>query len=109
MEYIKNNVKKGDYVDLILEEDQYYIYHNERKIGKMNIENLYENAQKYLNKVKKMTFKPVKYSGVRIKSTATIAMFQEFIPSEIQNVYAKTGIWIGVELEGFGELEWNNN
>lgn len=108
MEYIQNNVKKGDYVDLILEEDQYYIYHNERKIGKMNIENLYENAQKYLNKVKKMTYTPKKYSKVRIKRIITIAMFQEFIPSEIQNEYAKTGIWIGVELEGFGKLEWNN-
>lgn len=108
MEYIKNDVKKGDYVDLILEENQYYIYHNKRKIGKMNIEDLYENAQKYLNKVKKMKYYPKKYSGVRIKRITTIAMFQEFIPSEIQNVYAKTGIWIGVELEGFGELGWNN-
>lgn len=109
IEYIKNNVKKGDYVDLILEEDKYYyIYHNKRKIGKMNIEDVYKNAQRYLNKVKEMTYKPIKYSGVRIKRIATIAMFQEFIPSEIQNVYSRTGIWIGVELEGFGELEWNN-
>lgn len=109
MEYIKNNVKKGDYVDLVLEENQYYIYHNKRKIGKMNIEDLYENAQKYLNKVKKMTYKPTIYSGVRVKRITTIAMFQEFIPSEIQNIYAKTGMWMGVELEGFGELVWNNN
>ena len=102
-------MKKGDYVDLILEEDKYYyIYHNKRKIGKMNIEDVYKNAQRYLNKVKEMTYKPIKYSGVRIKRIATIAMFQEFIPSEIQNVYSRTGIWIGVELEGFGELEWNN-
>lgn len=108
MEYIKNNVKKGDYVDLILEENQYYIFHNKRKIGKMNIEDLYSNAQRYLNKVKKMTYYPKTYSGVRIKRITTIAMFQEFIPSEIQNIYAKTGIWIGVELEGFGELGWNN-
>lgn len=109
IEYIKNNVKKGDYVDLVLEKDQYYyIYHNKRKIGKMNIEDLYKDAQKYLNRVKKMTYNPIKYSEVRIKRVSTIAMFQEFIPSEIQNVYSKTGIWIGVELEGFGEIVWNN-
>ena len=74
----------------------------------MNIEDLYKDAQKYLNRVKKMTYNPIKYSEVRIKRVSTIAMFQEFIPSEIQNVYSKTGIWIGVELEGFGEIVWNN-
>ena len=108
IEYIKDNVKKGDYVDIIFEENKYYIYHNKRKIGKANIENLYEKAQKYLNKVKQMTYTPLKYSKVKIKRISTIAMFQEFIPSEIQNIYAKTGIWIGIELEGFGEIEWNN-
>lgn len=105
IEYIQNNIQKGDYVDLILEDDDYYIYHNKRKIGKMNIENLYEKAQKYLNKVKVMTYMPLKYSEVKIKRINTISMFQEFIPSEIQNIYAKTGIWIGIELEGFGKIE----
>ena len=75
----------------------------------MNIENLYENTQKYLNKVRRMSYKPSKYSGVKIKRITTISMFQEFIPSEIQNIYAKTGMWIGIELEGFGELKWNKN
>ena len=75
----------------------------------MNIENLYENTQKYLNKVRRMSYKPLKYSKVKIKRITTISMFQEFIPSEIQNIYAKTGMWIGIELEGFGKLEWNNN
>ncbi len=109
IEYLKNYVQKGDYVDLVLEEDQYYIYHNKRKIGKMNIEDLYEKAQKELNKVKEMSFKPKIYSQVKIKRTTTMAMFQEFIPSEIQNIYAKTGMWIGIELEGFGELIWNKD
>lgn len=109
IEYIKNKIHVDDYVDLVLEDDKYYIYHKERKIGKMNIENLYENTQKYLNKVRRMSYKPLKYSKVKIKRITTISMFQEFIPSEIQNIYAKTGMWIGIELEGFGELEWNNN
>ena len=109
IEYIKNKVHVDDYVDLVLEDDKYYIYHKERKIGKMNIENLYENTQKYLNKVRRMSYKPSKYSGVKIKRITTISMFQEFIPSEIQNIYAKTGMWIGIELEGFGELKWNKN
>ena len=109
IEYIKNKIYVDDYVDLVLEDDKYYIYHKERKIGKMNIENLYENTQKYLNKVRRMSYKPLKYSKVKIKRITTISMFQEFIPSEIQNIYAKTGMWIGIELEGFGKLEWNNN
>lgn len=104
--YIKNHVHKNDYVDLILEEGKYYIYHHERKIGKMNIETVYEQVQKYLNKVKEMSYKPIKYEKVKIKRLCTISMFQEFIPSEIQNIYAKTGMWIGIELEGFGELKW---
>ena len=54
-----------------------------------------------------MTFIPKMYSNVKIKRISTIAMFQEFIPSRIQNVYAKTGMWIGIELEGFGILKWN--
>ena len=106
IEYIQNNIQKGDCVDLILENDNYYIYHNKRKIGKMNIENLYEKAQKYLNKVKQMTYKPDQYIKVKVKRINSIAMFQEFIPSEIQNIYAKTGMWIGIELEGFGEVKW---
>ena len=109
IEYIKNKIHVDDYVDLVLEDDKYYIYHKERKIEKMNIENLYENTQKYLNKVRRMSYKPLKYSKVKIKRITTISMFQEFIPSEIQNIYAKTGMWIGIELEGFGKLEWNNN
>ena len=100
-------MKKSDFVDLVFEEDNYYIYHNKRKIGKMNINDLYEKTQKYLNKVKEMTFTPKMYSNVKIKRISTIAMFQEFIPSRIQNVYAKTGMWIGIELEGFGILKWN--
>lgn len=107
IKYIKENVKKSDFVDLVFEEDNYYIYHNKRKIGKMNINDLYEKTQKYLNKVKEMTFTPKMYSNVKIKRISTIAMFQEFIPSRIQNVYAKTGMWIGIELEGFGILKWN--
>ena len=106
IEYIQNNIQKGDCVDLILENDNYYIYHNKRKIGKMNIENLYDQAQKYLNKVKQMTYKPDQYTKVKVKRINSIAMFQEFIPSEIQNIYAKTGMWIGIELEGFGEVKW---
>lgn len=107
IEYIEHMVKKGDYVDLILEGEDYYIYHNQRKIGKMIISDLYALAQKSLNKVSQMTYKPPKYKKVRVKRKLTIAMFQEFIPSEIQNIYAKTGIWIGIELEGFGNLDWN--
>lgn len=108
IQYIKNEIQVNDFVDLVLEDDKYYIYHNERKIGRMNIENLYSNTQKYFNKVKRMSYKPSKYSRVKIKRISTISMFQEFIPSEIQNIYAKTGMWIGIELEGFGKLEWNN-
>ena len=107
IEYIKHEVKKGDYVDLKLENDDYYIYHNQIKIGKMNIGDLYARAQISFNKVSRMTFKPPRYLHVRVKRKQTIAMFQEFIPSEIENVYSKTGIWIGIELEGFGKLDWD--
>ncbi len=106
VEYIRNSIKSGDEVDLLLEKDIYYIYHNKRKIGKMNIENLYKEAQMTLNKVQQMTYKPLAYTKIRVRKINTITMFQEFIPSEIQNIYAQTGMWIGIELEGFGELKW---
>lgn len=109
IEYIRNSIKSGDEVDLLLEKDTYYIYHNKRKIGKMNIDNLYKEAQMTLNKVQQMTYKPLAYAKVRVRKISTIAMFQEFIPSEIQNIYAQTGMWIRIELEGFGELKWKNN
>lgn len=105
IEYIFHEVKEGDYVDIERENDQYYIFHKNRKIGKANIETIYRKAFWKLNH-KKVTYCPKAYKNVKIEKVITVAKFTEFIPEEIAEPFKTTGLWIGLKLNGFGELYW---
>ena len=48
----------------------------------------------------------VEYRNVRVKDIITIAEFPDFIDDKYELPYRETGLWIGIQLEGFGELEF---
>jgi hypothetical protein len=105
-EYIFNNVKKGDPVDLIREGEKFYIFHNNKKIGKMNIENLYKNAVFYANRWRYIEKEAQVYQAVRVKNIITVAKFSDYIEDEYESPYKDTGLWVAIDLEGFGELKF---
>jgi len=104
--YIYNNVKKGDTVDLIREGEKFYIYHKNRKIGMANIENIFNKVIYNANRWKYYEKKVVAYRGVNVKSINTIARFPDFIEDKYASPYKDTGLWVGIELEGFGKIKF---
>ena len=48
------------------------------------------------------------YRNVRVKNVVTIAKFPDFIEDKYEFPYRDTGLWIGIQLEGFGELVFGN-
>lgn len=104
--YIYNNVKKGDTVDLIRDGDKFYIYHKNRKIGMANIENIFNKVIYNANRWRYYEKEVVAYRGVNIKNIITIAKFPDFIEDKYASPYKDTGLWIGIELEGFGKIEF---
>lgn len=104
--YIYNNVKKGDAVDLIREGEKFYIYHKNRKIGMVNIEDIFKKVIYRANRWKYYEKEVVAYKGVNVKNIITIAKFSDFIEDKYASPYKDTGLWIGIELEGFGNIEF---
>lgn len=104
--YIYNNVKKGDTVDLIREGEKFYIYHKNRKIGMVNIEDIFKKVIYRANRWKYYEKEVVAYRGVNVKNIITIAKFSDFIEDKYASPYKDTGLWIGIELEGFGNIEF---
>lgn len=105
-EYIMKNVKEGDLVDIIKERDTFYIYHNERKIGIANINDVYSKTLFNANNWKYTKKEVTGYKNVRVKKVITVAKFPDFIEDKYELPYRDTGIWVGIRLEGFGELRF---
>ena len=103
-QYIYNQIKEGDFVNLIKENDNFYIYHNERKIGKANINEVYSKTLLCANNWRYIEKEVTEYRNVRVKNVVTIAKFPDFIEDRYELPYRDTGLWIGIQLEGFGEL-----
>ncbi len=105
-EYIYNKIKIGDIVDLKNYEGKFYIYHKGKRIGCMNIENVFKNASYDLFK-KYYTKKELKaYRNIRVKSIITVAKFPDYIDDKYDLPYRNTGLWNAIELEGFGKLDF---
>ena len=105
-EYIFNEIKEGDFVNLIRENDIFYIYHNERKIGVADINDIYSKTMLKANNWRYIEKEVLKYRNVRVKKVITIAQFPDFIEDKYELPYRDTGLWIGIQLEGFGELQF---
>lgn len=105
-EYIFHQIKKGDYINLIKKGNKFYIHHKDRRIGMMNIENLFKNTFFYANgwEIAKKEVKA--YKGLRVKDKITIAKFSDYIEDEYEAPYKDTGLWNAIELEGFGKIEF---
>lgn len=105
-EYIINKIKEGDFVNLIKEDDTFYIYHNERKIGIANVNDVYSKTLLNANNWKYIEKEVTEYRNVRVKNVITIAKFPDFIEDKYELPYRDTGLWVGIQLEGFGELRF---
>lgn len=105
-EYIFNHVKSGDTVTLKEEDGKYYIFHEDKKIGMMNIENLYSKTMYHANRWERTKKKVEAYQNVRVKDVITVAKFPDYIEEEYASPYKDTGLWIAIELEGFGRLKF---
>ncbi len=105
-EYIMKNVKEGDFINLKKQDDIFYIYHNERKIGTANVSDLYSKVVLNSNGWKYVEKDVIEYRNVRVKEVITIAKFPDFIEDKYELPYRDTGLWVGIRLEGFGELRF---
>lgn len=105
-EYIYNNIKMGDIVDLVKEGEKFSIFHKGRRIGSMNIENLFEKAIYDINGTKYHGKEVTSYREVRVKNVITVAKFSDYIEDKYELPYRETGLWNAIELQGFGRLEF---
>ena len=105
-EYIYNKIKTGDIVDLKKDNGKFYIYHKGKKIGCMNIDNVFKKAC-YDLFGKYYTKKELKaYRDIRVKNVITVAKFSDYIDDKYDLPYRNTGLWNAIELEGFGRLDF---
>ena len=114
-EYILNNIKKNDEVELRLVKQNgiaigYDIYHNENKIGKMSQSFLWE-VYKVLRAIyrifeNKAKFFPPYIREVYVDKICTYVLNNEFIEEE--NKYISNGIWNGITIAGFGKRKYDD-
>ena len=105
-QYIFNEIKEGDFVNLIKENDKFYIYHKERKIGAADINEVYAKTLLNANNWRYIEKEVIQYKNVRVKKVITIANFPDFIEDKYELPYRDTGLWVGIQLEGFGEIRF---
>lgn len=99
-EYIINNITIGDTVNLIKNDDIYYIYHNGTIIGRMSL----DFNKSLRNSMQGVTYNyrlPIKISDVYISNIVTFVNTSH-IDTDFP-IYKKSRIFFGVELSGIGK------
>jgi len=107
-QYIATKVKENDMVELILNEDNdgefYEIHHKGRKIGRLSSDAT-RDFREAINKTDVKANIPPYIKEVYVTNIVTIVP-REF-PSGVDLFYKESGIWLGVELSGFGKIDWH--
>ncbi|WP_195468127.1 UvrD-helicase domain-containing protein [Clostridium sp. D43t1_170807_H7] len=103
-EYIAKNIKKMDKLQIIRDKNNNYnIYHNDMKIGRLN-ENISKDFWNSINKTDDKRNIPSKLIEVYVSNIITIInpSYDEKIPFRLR----KSKIWLGVEITGFARTEF---
>jgi hypothetical protein len=104
-QYISEKVHINDTVELVLRNGDYYeIMHNSRIIGCLS-SIATRDFWEAINKTDNRANIPPFISGVYVSNIVTIAPYE--FPSGIERMFKESGFWLGVELTGFGKVDWH--
>lgn len=109
-EYIRNEVKPGDPLEIILIDrpfSVYGIYHRGKFIGRMSdsfmtdIKNVVETAVNRFPRV------PRRFSEIFVENVYSVVKKPGTISPYVTQPYMSTGIWYGVKLSGMGKVRFD--
>ena len=103
-EYIAQNVKIGDAVDIKLVNGEYQVVHKKNVIGYMPPD-ITAEFKKIASESRPNSKAPPSLSKVYVSNVITIASPQN--PENVSEFFGDAKFWLGVELTGFPKIDWN--
>jgi hypothetical protein len=104
-QYISKNIRRNDKIEICLESTHYYIYHNTKKIGKLN-DNIYYEFTEMLERV----YNP---GGSFIKKLFNIYVtdivsihYPKYDETRIPPDFRNTQIWLGIDIFGLADFDY---
>ena len=102
-EYISQNIKIGDSVEIKYVDNEYKVFHKKCIIGNMPAEITSEFFQ-IANEINEKSSIPPSLSKVYVSNIITIAAPKK--PEGVQDFFQNAKFWLGVELTGFPKIDW---
>lgn len=99
--YMSINVKPGDNIKLTLNNGIYDIIHSSHVIGKM--------SKQFSDELKQCDYiyhLPDEISELFVKDVFTYVSYNE--SEEVPLIFRKNGLWLAVEITGFGKTNWKD-
>ncbi|MCL1995505.1 MAG: UvrD-helicase domain-containing protein [Defluviitaleaceae bacterium] len=109
-EYIAEKISVGDSVDIVLEDETYYIKHEKNIIGNMS-KNIYNQLLKIVRETKPFSPAPPFMSKVYVTDIVTniVTMTPSNFAEETTPYFKESKFWLGLELSGFPEIDWKKD
>jgi hypothetical protein len=101
--YIAKSVKTGDKVELTLHNRLYEIFHNGRHIGTLSPE-IIQDFWTAIEMTDNRANIPPFISDVFVSNIVTITPYHQ--PSSMERMFRESKFWLGVEITGFGKVDW---
>jgi hypothetical protein len=101
--YISNTISVGDEVELVLADDYYTVCHAGRVIGCLDIDAYFELLGIARESIRN-SIAPPYLSPVFVTSIATMPYGR--FHDDMSSYYRTTKFWLGVEISGFPEIDW---
>lgn len=110
--YIKEEVRPGDRVEVVRDEDadgRYLIIHNSHVIGKMSGVFSAELDEIVREIYVKTNYRPRRFEEVYVDRIYSVVRKPETVRLGIPEPYFSSGVWYGVSLLGLGSLKWDTD
>ena len=103
-EYIAESITVGDELQLILTDSVYRVQHKGRMIGSLNF-SLYNEFWGIAKENVRTSNPPPFLSPVFVTNIITVT--PDKFPDNVSTYFRSTSFWLGIELSGFPQIDWN--